>query len=68
MNNPTITKPLLSTDAVMKLLGYRSKWGFLRFVHQQGVPYIRLNAARIMFDETQLNEWLASRRSPQLPK
>jgi predicted DNA-binding transcriptional regulator AlpA len=68
MKTPTITKPLLSTETAMKLLGYRSKWGFLRFVHQQGVPHIRLNASRIMFDQTQLDEWLASRRSPSLSK
>jgi hypothetical protein len=45
MKNKLTSKPLLSTDAVMKLLGYRSTWGFLRFVHRQGVPCIRFNAA-----------------------
>jgi hypothetical protein len=70
MNNPipTTPKPLLSTDAVMKFLGYRSPWGLMRFVRSHGVPFIQLNPCRIMFDEDQLQAWLASRTSPQPPQ
>jgi hypothetical protein len=32
-----------------------------------GLPHIKLNAAGIMFDQTRLEEWLASRRSPYPP-
>lgn len=69
MNNEnTAPKPLINIAAVMKLLGYRSPWGLMRFVRAHGVPFIQLNACRIMFDQDKLQAWLDARTSPQPTK
>ena len=69
MNNEnTAPKPLIKIAAVMKLLGYRSPWGLMRFVRANGVPFIQLNACRIMFDQDKLQAWLDARTSPQPTK
>ena len=45
----------------MERLGYADGPSFYRFVRSAGLPHIRLNARRIMFDEATLNDWLARR-------
>lgn len=52
---------LLKSSEAMRWLNYDNPMAFLRFVRSAGVPHIRLNARRIMFDEAQLNDWLARR-------
>ena len=52
---------LLTSTQVMGILGYRNRPGFFQFCRAHGVPHIRLNARRIMFDANVLNAWLASR-------
>ena len=51
---------LLTSAAVKARLGYRNKASFWAFVHRAGLPCIRLNARRIMFDQQQLEDWIAS--------
>jgi predicted DNA-binding transcriptional regulator AlpA len=53
----------LKSTAVMTLLGYTSRASFWEFVRRSGVPHIRLNARRIMFEEKALLAWLAQRSS-----
>jgi len=55
------SRPLLTSAAVMERLGYADGPSFYRFVRSAGLPHIRLNARRIMFDEATLNDWLARR-------
>jgi hypothetical protein len=50
---------LVTSAAVMAFFGYQSRPAFWCFVHSKGVPNIRLNARRIMFDPVALNHWLA---------
>ena len=51
----------LRSTAVMALLGYRNRASFWEFVRRSGVPHVRLNARRIMFEEQALRAWLAHR-------
>ena len=53
----------LKSAAVMALLGYRNRASFWAFVRHSGVPHVRLNARRIMFEEQALLAWLARRSS-----
>jgi hypothetical protein len=53
----------LKSSAVMRLLGYKDRGAFWDFVHRGGVPHVRLNARRIMFEEQALADWLAHRSS-----
>lgn len=54
---------LVKSSAVMDALGYTNRAAFWDFVKRSGVPHIRLNARRIMFDEHALSEWLTRRSS-----
>jgi hypothetical protein len=47
----------------MKALGYRNRAAFWEFVRSAGVPHIRLNARRIIFDEAALMDWMERRSS-----
>ena len=51
----------LRSAAVMALLGYRNRASFWEFVRRSGVPHVRLNARRIMFEEQALRAWLGRR-------
>ena len=51
----------LRSAAVMALLVYRNRASFWEFVRRSGVPHVRLNARRIMFEEQALRAWLARR-------
>ena len=54
-------RPLLDPDEVMPVFGYSNRVSFLRFVKESGVPHIRLNERRIMFDAESINRWIRSR-------
>ena len=56
------SQALVKSSAVMKRFGYASRAAFWEFVRRDGVPHIRFNARRIMFEERALEDWL-SRRS-----
>ncbi len=48
---------------VMAALGYTNRAAFWEFVRAEGVPHIRLNARRIIFEEAALTDWLQRRSS-----
>jgi hypothetical protein len=54
---------LVSSKVVMPRLGYRNRASFWEFVRRHGVPHIRFNARRIMFEPNALNNWLSRRSS-----
>lgn len=65
---PTETKtaPLagvrfLKPDELFTLLGYRSRAEGWRAVKRAGVPFIRVNARKALFDEREVAAWLAAR-------
>ena len=58
-----VGRSYLTSSAVMALLGYKDRGAFWDFVHRGGVPHVRLNARKIMFDEQALADWLAHRSS-----
>lgn len=53
----------LKSSAVMEALGYTNRAAFWEFVRAEGVPHIRLNARRIIFEELALQDWLHRRSS-----
>ena len=55
------SSPLLTSAAVMVRLGYKNRSSFWQFIKSSGVPHIRLNQRRIMFDPRALNAWLDRR-------
>lgn len=56
---PLTARKLLKSDVVMGLFGYANRSAFWDFVRRDGVPHIRFNARRIMFEEKALNDWLS---------
>lgn len=54
---------LLKSSDVMKRFGYASRAAFWEFVRRDGVPHVRFNARRIMFEERALEDWLSRRSS-----
>ena len=56
-------RKLLKSDVVMELFGYQNRSAFWDFVKRDGVPHIRFNARRIMFEEQALNDWLSRHSS-----
>jgi predicted DNA-binding transcriptional regulator AlpA len=65
---PTVSltaRKLLKSSAVMQLLGYENRSAFWDFVRRDGVPHIRFNPRRIMFEEQALSDWLARRSCRQ---
>jgi predicted DNA-binding transcriptional regulator AlpA len=53
----------LKSSLVMAKLGYSNRSSFWEFVRRGGVPHIRLNSRRIMFEEQALADWLNRRSS-----
>jgi hypothetical protein len=56
-----------TSSAVMGLFGYGSRAAFHQFVKASGVPCLRLNSRRFMFDEAQLQDWIAKRSTGRTP-
>lgn len=53
----------VQSGAVMAAFGYTSRSAFWEFVRRSGIPHIRFNARKIMFDEVALKDWLDRRSS-----
>ena len=49
---------LYSAHEIRSLFGYRSASAFWDFVKSSGLPHIRLNARRIVFDRAAVEDWL----------
>lgn len=45
----------------MRRLGYSSPSAFFNFIKKAGVPRIRLNARKVVFDPVALESWLRKR-------
>lgn len=52
---------LLSGTEVMIRFGYTNRSSFWQFIKSSGVPHIRFNQRKIMFDSRALDGWLARR-------
>lgn len=48
----------LKSRAVMVLFGYKNRSSFHQWVKSSGVPHVRLNQRRIVFEEAQLSDWV----------
>ena len=60
------TQPLadarfLTKENVKPITGHKDDSAFWQFVHRNGVPFVRLGARRIVFEESSLRAWLNSR-------
>ena len=54
-------KRFLKSGVVMELLGYQDRASFWDFVRRSGMPHVRLNARRILFEEQALLDWIRRR-------
>lgn len=52
---------LLESSEVKALLGYSDNASFWSMVRAAGMPFIKLNARRIMFEESAVKAWLDTR-------
>ena len=57
----TTDSNLWTANEVKVFLGYRNTSAFWAFVHASGVPYLQMNARRIMFHRPALEAWLRRR-------
>ena len=62
-----LTRNYLKSSVVMEALGYTNRAAFWEFVRSAGVPHIRLNARRIIFDETAIMDWIERHSSATRP-
>ena len=46
----------------MEHFGYRSRGKFWAFVYAEGVPHIRVNPRKIMFNQDALEQWIKRRQ------
>lgn len=53
----------LPSRTVMEMLNYRNRASFHEWIKSSGVPHTRLNARKIVFDESALSAWLETRTS-----
>ncbi len=65
---PLLTRKFLKSSVVMEALGYTNRAAFWDFVRSAGVPHIRLNARRIIFEEAALADWIERRSSAAAPR
>ena len=56
-----VNERFIKPEAAMAELCYTDKSAFWTFVHASGVPHVRLNARRILFERASLNAWLDRR-------
>ena len=56
--NHSKTTQLVPSSAIMTQLGYSNRAAFLEFIKREGVPFYRLGARRIMFDQQEVESWL----------
>lgn len=51
----------LSASEVMPMLGYSDRSAFWQACKSAGIPFIRINARRCVFEESSVRSWLDSR-------
>ena len=55
------TASFLNSRVVMTRFGYQDNSAFWAFVRAQGVPFVRLNARKLVFDAASLEAWISKR-------
>lgn len=60
-NPPLSDRRFLKSETVRNMLGYSDAASFWSAVRKGGIPHVRINARRIMFDEQAVNAWLDAR-------
>jgi predicted DNA-binding transcriptional regulator AlpA len=60
-NTPLSDRRLLKSETVRKLLGYDDVASFWIAVRAAGIPHIKVNSRRFLFDEAAVQAWLESR-------
>lgn len=65
--NSFAARTYLKSSVVMTTLGYVNRSSFWEFVRKSGVPHIRLNRRNIIFEQQELDGWLARRSSSRYP-
>ena len=66
-NPPLSDRRFLKSEIVRNMLGYSDAASFWSAVRKGGIPHIRINARRIMFDEAAVRAWLDSRTVGKAP-
>lgn len=51
----------LKSDEVMRILGYADRSAFWQAVKACGLPFVRINSRRCMFEESAVRSWLDAR-------
>jgi hypothetical protein len=64
-----IDTPLHERNWAMKLFNYAptQRSAFWQFVYANGVPHVRAGKKRILFNEADVNAWLAQRSTSMRP-
>ena len=58
---PLSEATFLKSDEVMELFGYADRSAFWQAVKAAGIPFIRINSRRCLFEEVAVRDWLDSR-------
>lgn len=58
---PLEERRFLHADKVRELLGYANRSCFWEAVRRAGIPYIKLNQRRFLFDAAEVEAWLKRR-------
>ena len=53
---------LLPSSAIMAQLGYSNRAAFLEFIRREGLPFYRMGPRRFMFNQQEVESWLARHR------
>ena len=59
---PLKDRRLITSQELARILGYSSRPAFWEAVRRAGIPFIRINARRFMFDEAEVEAWLEKRK------
>jgi predicted DNA-binding transcriptional regulator AlpA len=61
-NSPSLTeRRYLKSGEVMRALGYSDRPAFWAAIKAAGIPFIRVNSRRCLFDEAAVLAWLDER-------
>ncbi len=59
MDKTQSTTQLVPSRVIMAQLGYSNRAAFLEFIKREGVPFYRLGARKFMFQQQEVESWLA---------
>jgi predicted DNA-binding transcriptional regulator AlpA len=61
INKPLSERKFLRTEKVRELLGYNDTAALMQAARAAGIPFVKINGRRILWDEDAVNAWLESR-------